>query len=587
MAAETIIQLRRGSAAAWASQNPVLSAGEFGLETDTFKMKMGDGSTVWESLNYTVKQVDNLLLSGNTLSSVDDNGNVVIDPAGEGVVDVSSARITNVGAPSGANDAATKAYVDATKQGLDVKNSVRAATTGNVTLSGTQTVDGVVLVADDRVLVKNQDTASQNGIYVVKAESWVRSDDADSNDEVTPGMFTFVEEGDVNADAGFVLTTNGAIVVGTTGLTFTQFSGAGSIVAGDGLTKTGNQVDVVGTADRIVVNADSVDIASTYAGQTSITTLGTVATGVWQGSEVEIAYGGTGATNAGDARTNLGLVIGTDVQAHSATLDNLAAGNYVGAWQGSEVEIAYGGTGATNAADARDNLGLEIGADVQAYSATLDAVAGGTYVGATSITTLGTVATGTWQGSTVAVAYGGTGATNAADARDNLGLEIGADVQAHSTTLDAVAAGTYVGATSITTLGTVATGTWQGSTVAVAYGGTGATNAGDARTNLGLVIGTDVQAHSTTLDAVAAGTYVGATSITTLGTVSTGTWQGTAVGAVYGGTGMTSYTSGDIIYASASNTLGKLAKGTAKYFLKMDSAGSFPEWSNSLDGGTP
>jgi hypothetical protein len=536
MAAQTIIQLRRGSAAAWESQNPILSAGEFGLETDTNKMKMGDGTKSWESLDYVVKQVDNLLLDGNTVSSVNENGDIKLDPNGEGAVDVSNARITNVGAPSGANDAATKAYVDATKQGLDVKNSVKVSTTENVTLSGVQTIDGVSLAENDRVLVKDQSVASENGIYVVKEGAWERAPDANSNEKVTPGMFTFVEEGTVNADAGFVLTTTGAITLGTTALVFTQFSGAGQVTAGEGLTKTGNTLDVVGTTNRIVVNADSVDIASTYVGQTSITTLGTVSTGTWQGSEVAVAYGGTGATNAADARTNLGLVIGTDVQA---------------------------------------------------YSATLDAVAGGTYVGATSITTLGTVSTGTWQGSEVAVAYGGTGATNAADARTNLGLVIGTDVQAYSATLDAVAGGTYVGATSITTLGTVSTGTWQGSEVAVAYGGTGATNAADARTNLGLVIGTDVQAYSATLDAVAGGTYVGATSITTLGTVSTGTWQGTEVGTVYGGTGMTSYTSGDIIYASASNTLSKLAKGSAKYFLKMDAEGSFPEWSNSLDGGTP
>ena len=92
-------------------------------------------------------------------------------------------------------------------------------------------------------------------------------------------MFTFVSEGTVNADSGWVLTTNDAITLGTTGLTFAQFSGAGQITAGDGLTKSGNTINAVGTSDRITVNADSIDIASTYVGQTSITTLGTIATG--------------------------------------------------------------------------------------------------------------------------------------------------------------------------------------------------------------------------------------------------------------------------------------------------------------------
>jgi hypothetical protein len=119
-------------------------------------------------------------------------------------------------------------------------------------------------------------------------------------------MFTFVAEGTVNADSGWVLTTNDTITLGTTGLTFTQFSGAGQVTAGAGLTKTGNTLDVVGTADRITVNADSIDISSTYAGQTSIVTLGTVATGTWQGNAVAVAYGGTGATTAAGARSNLG-----------------------------------------------------------------------------------------------------------------------------------------------------------------------------------------------------------------------------------------------------------------------------------------
>jgi hypothetical protein len=118
-------------------------------------------------------------------------------------------------------------------------------------------------------------------------------------------MFTFVEEGDTNADSGWVLTTNNPIVLNTTPLHFAQFSGAGQVIAGDGLTKTGNQLDVGGTTDRITVTSDAVDIASTYVGQSSITTLGTVSTGTWQASTVAIEYGGTGATSASAARLSL------------------------------------------------------------------------------------------------------------------------------------------------------------------------------------------------------------------------------------------------------------------------------------------
>jgi hypothetical protein len=223
-------------------------------------------------------------------------------------VDLNSHKITNLTDPTGPQDAATKAYVDAARSGLDVKQSVRAATTANINPATALTIDGVELAVGDRVLVKNQDTAANNGIYVVASGSWARAEDADSSAEVTTGMFTFVSEGTVNADSGWVLTTNDAITLGTTGLTFVQFSGAGQITAGDGLTKDGNTLNVVGTADRITANADSIDIASTYVGQGTITTVGTIDTGVWNGTAVAVAYGGTGATTAADARTNLSAI---------------------------------------------------------------------------------------------------------------------------------------------------------------------------------------------------------------------------------------------------------------------------------------
>lgn len=217
------------------------------------------------------------------------------------------------GTPTHDDHAATKSYVDAARSGLDVKDSVRAATTAPINLANQleagDTIDtDVTLVAGDRVLVKNQSTASENGIYVVQASgAAVRATDFDSNAEVTPGAFTFVEEGAVNADSGWVLTTNGTINVGATGLTWALFSVAGTILAGDGLTKSGNTLNVVGTSDRITVNADSVDIASTYVGQSSITTLGTITTGVWNGTDVAVLDGGTGASDAATARTNLGI----------------------------------------------------------------------------------------------------------------------------------------------------------------------------------------------------------------------------------------------------------------------------------------
>jgi hypothetical protein len=342
----------------------------------------------------------------------------------------------SVATPTDPGHAATKGYVDAARTGLDVKDSVRLATTQAITLSSGleagDTIDSVTLVAGDRVLVKNQDTASENGIYVVKSSGAPdRAPDADSSAEVTAGMFTFVTEGTINGDTGWVLSTNDTITLGTTGLTFVQFSGAGQITAGDGLTKTGSTLNVVGTADRITANADSIDIASTYVGQSSITTLGTITTGTWNGTDIAVTDGGTGASDAATARTNLGLAIGTDVQAYDAELAALAgltsAANKLPYFTGTGTAAltdltsqARGLLDDTSYSDMRTTLGLAIGTDVQAYSSTLAAVAGGTYTGDDSITTVGTITSGTWNGTDIAVADGGTGASTASNARTNL-----------------------------------------------------------------------------------------------------------------------------------------------------------------------
>lgn len=244
-------------------------------------------------------------------------------------VSMGTQRITSVGAPTAATDAATKSYVDGVASGLDVKASVRLASVANVsaTYSATggtsgrgqitaapNTLDGVNLAANDRILLKNQTTGAQNGIYVVTTLGsgangvWDRATDFDTDAEVTDGAFTFIEEG-TQAGTGWVLTTNNPITIGGasgTALVFAQFSGGASYTAGNGLQLAGQQFSVVGTTNRISVSGAGVDIAATYVGQTSITTLGTITTGVWNGTAVPVLYGGTGATTATAARTNLG-----------------------------------------------------------------------------------------------------------------------------------------------------------------------------------------------------------------------------------------------------------------------------------------
>lgn len=153
-----------------------------------------------------------------------------------GAIAMSTNKITGLGTPTADTDAATKAYVDSVAQGLDVKGSVRAATTGNITLSGTQTIDGVAIGAGDRVLVKDQSTAANNGIYVAAAGGWSRAADADTWAELV-GAFVFVEDGTINDNSGWVCTSPPGGTLGVTAVTFEQFSGAGQINAGTGMTK--------------------------------------------------------------------------------------------------------------------------------------------------------------------------------------------------------------------------------------------------------------------------------------------------------------------------------------------------------------
>ena len=273
------------------------------------------GDTITALAGMTEIAVDNVNLNGNTISTTNSNGDMVLAPNGTGSVTVPSGYSARAG--FGSDSLVNKSYVDSVANGLDVKASVRVATTANLAgtynngagtitagSNGAIAVDGVTLDVNDRVLVKDQTTGTQNGFYKVTATGGAgaafvltRTPDADAASELTAGAFTFTEEGTANADNGYVLSTNGAITLGTTAIAFEQFSGAGQIAAGNGLTKTGNTIDAVGTADKITVSANAITIASGYVGQTSITTLGTIATGVWNGTAIAVGSGGTGLSS--------------------------------------------------------------------------------------------------------------------------------------------------------------------------------------------------------------------------------------------------------------------------------------------------
>jgi len=281
------------------------------------------GSTITDLNGITSLDVDNITVDGNTISTTNTDGDLVLDPNGNGTVDVNNSRITNVNDPSSDQDAATKAYVDSVANGLDVKESCAVATTGNLTATydngagtltatsnGALSIDGVTPSVSDRVLVKDQSTATQNGIYTVTTVGdgstvfvLTRSPDADTAAELTGGTFFFVEQGTANADNGYVATHNGTPTFGSTNITFAQFSGAGQISAGDALTKTGNQLDVAVDDNSIEVSSDALQVKA--LGITNAMLAGSIANAKLSNSSISIGgitfnLGDTDATPALD-----------------------------------------------------------------------------------------------------------------------------------------------------------------------------------------------------------------------------------------------------------------------------------------------
>lgn len=200
-------------------------------------------------------------------------------------------KLTNLANGVASTDAVTLSQLQSVQNGTTWKDKVICATTANITLSGEQSIDGVTTSAS-RVLVKNQSTASQNGIYLSNAGSWTRATDMATGVNGASAA-VFIEQGTTLADSQWTCTSNtGSAVVGTNSLAFAQIGAGSGYTAGSGITLTGN--------------AFSIDTA--YTGQSSIVTVGTIVTGVWAASTIPLNRGGSGATTAAGARTNFGAI---------------------------------------------------------------------------------------------------------------------------------------------------------------------------------------------------------------------------------------------------------------------------------------